>query len=160
MKLMLRRVNRTLFELEVGILIFGLLAHIPVFFLSKKGSYTGGLWIGIITAMLCAFHMWWSLDRAFDREEKAAVRFMSTQNVVRYVLIAAILIGLSLSAFANPLAAFVGIMGLKASAYMRFFTVKISNKIYGIEVPYESIPVEGEESDSVALSKETGENPE
>ncbi len=133
MKEKITRINRTLFELETGILLFGLVCQLVVFFVKDKPGYSLGLWIGILTAMVCAYHMWWSLDRALDLPEKEAVKALSTQNILRYVSIAAVLMLVAISKIADPLSAFLGIMGLKASAYMHVILIKISDRIYGKE---------------------------
>ena len=50
--------------------------------------------------------------------QKAAVKSMSTQNIIRYVTIAAVLAVLMRTDFANPIFAFCGYMGMKVSAYL------------------------------------------
>ncbi len=134
MKEKITRINRTLFELETGIVIFGLVCQVFVFGFKDKAGYSLGLWLGIGIAMFSAFHMWWSLDRALELPEKAAVRSMSTHNILRYTLIAAALAFTAITGVADPLAEFLGIMGLKASAYIHFITRKISTLIYGEEI--------------------------
>ncbi len=134
MKEKITRINRTLFELEVGIVIFGLVCQIFALGFKDKAGYSLGLWLGIGIAMLSAFHMWWSLDRALELSEKAAVKAMSTHNILRYGVIAAALALIAISGIAHPLSAFLGIMGLKASAYIHFITKKISTLIYGEEI--------------------------
>lgn len=133
MKEKIIRINRTLFELEVGILIFGVACQFFVFLTKDKAGYSLGLWLGILTAAVSAFHMWWSLDRALDFPEKEAVKSLSTHNILRYGFIVAVFALIAISGKANPLSAFLGIMGLKASAYMHFITQKVSKKIYGGE---------------------------
>ena len=115
--------------------------------LKDKGAYSFGLWIGILIAAVGAFHMWWSLDRALDLPERAAVKSMSTHNILRYLFITLALIAVAISGIASPLSAFLGIMGLKASAYMHFITKKISTLIYGEEVlpPLIDEPAEGQD---------------
>lgn len=135
MKEKIVRINRTLFELEVGILIFGAACQlVGVFLPIDRKAYSIGLWMGILIAMVSAFHMWWSLDRALDLEERHAVKIMSTHNILRYSLIAVAFILIAMSKIANPLSAFLGIMGLKVSAYMHFITKKISTLVYGEEI--------------------------
>ena len=134
MKERIIRDKRTVFELEIGILIFGCVSQLFVFLVRDKAGYSLGLWIGIITAMLGAFHMWWSLDRALDLDEKSAVRSMSTHNIIRYFGFVLIVGGIAVTKIANPLSAFLGIMSLKAAAYMQPFTRKISLRIYGEEI--------------------------
>ena len=86
MKKRITQINRTLFELETGILIFGVVCQLLILLIGNRPGYSLGLWIGIVTAMIGACHMWWSLDRALDLPEKAAVRSMSTHNIIRYLV--------------------------------------------------------------------------
>lgn len=147
MKEKITRINRTLFELETGILLFGVVCQLFVFLLKDKLSYSLGLWMGILIAMISAFHMWWSLDRALELPERAAVKSMSTHNILRYIFITAALVLIAISEIADPLSAFLGIMGLKASAYMHFITKKISVVIYGEEIlpPLIEEPADGQD---------------
>lgn len=134
MKKRITRINRTLFELETGILIYGVVCQLVIMLIRNRPGYSLGLWIGIVTAMLGAFHMWWSLDRALDLPEKAAVRSMSTHNIIRYLVFVLVVGVAAVTQIANPLFIFLGIMSIKVSAYMHFLTQKISVKIYGEEI--------------------------
>lgn len=134
MKEKITQINRTLFELETGILIFGVVCQLFVFLARDRAVYSFSLWIGIVTAMLGAFHMWWSLDRALDYPEKEAVRSMSTHNIIRYLIFVLVVGVAAVTRMANPLFIFLGIISIKASAYMHFLTKKISVKIYGEEI--------------------------
>lgn len=102
----------------MGILAYGVIFEIVLLFFSRNPVYSIGLWIGIILAVAGAFHMWWSLNRGLELPEKAAVKSMSTQNIIRYVVIAAVLAVLMCTNFANPIFAFCGYMGMKVSAYL------------------------------------------
>ena len=147
MKERITKINRTLFELEIGIVMYGIICQVFVFLVKDKAGYSLGLWMGVLIAMASAFHMWWALDRALDLGERQAVKTMSTHNVLRYVFIVVAFALIAISGIANPLAAFLGIMGLKVSAYMHFITQKISTKIYGEEIlpPLIEEPVEGQD---------------
>lgn len=72
MKEKITKINRTLFELETGILIYGAVCQIFVFLPEDKAKYSLGLWMGVLIAAVSAFHMWWSLDRALDLGERGA----------------------------------------------------------------------------------------
>ena len=102
----------------MGILAYGVIFEIVLLFFSRNPVYSTGLWIGVILALAGAYHMWWSLNRGLDLPEKAAVKSMSTQNIIRYVIIAAVLAVLMCTNFANPIFAFCGYMGMKVSAYL------------------------------------------
>lgn len=147
MKEKIAKINRTLFELGIGILIYGTVCQLFVFFVKDRQGYSLGLWLGVFIALVSAFHMWWSLDRSLGLEEKSAVKKMSTHNVLRYLFIVAAFVLICLGQRANPLAAFLGIMGLKAAAYMQPFTKKISTFIYGKEILPELIEEPADEQD-------------
>ena len=113
----------TLKELLIGILIFGVVAQLGgMFFVESILRYTVGLWIGIILALACAYHMWWSINRNMTLNagnEGAARTFAIKNNLIRYAVILLVFVIVCLTDFAYPLAAFLGIMGLKAGAYVQ-----------------------------------------
>lgn len=149
MKALILKINRTLFELETGILIFGMICQICVLPFKDRVSYSIGLWTGIFTAVFSAWHMWRSLDRGLDLGEKGAVSYLSRQNIIRYLVIVIILVITAVTPKGgNPVAAFIGVMGLKVSAYMQPLTKKISKLLYGEEILPEIIiedPAAGQE---------------
>jgi len=126
MKEKIADVNKTLLELLAGIFIYGIICQVVGFVLVEdRFSYSTGLWIGIITAIAAAIHIWKSLDRALDFDEGTAGKKMQAQSVIRYVIIV-IIMGLTMiNGVTNPLAAFLGIMGLKVAAYLQPFTHKL-----------------------------------
>lgn len=132
MKEKIAGVNSTLLELLSGIFIYGILCQaIGVFLVHDKVAYSSGLWIGIVTAVVTAIHMWKSLDRALDFDESTASKKMQAQSIVRYVCIVIIMVLTMINGFTNPLAAFLGIMGLKVAAYLQPFTHKFFIRFFG-----------------------------
>lgn len=115
---MKKKIDSTLLELCMGILAYGVIFEIVLLLFSRNLAYSIGLWIGVILALAGACHMWWSLNRGLDLPQKAAVKSMSTQNIIRYVVIAAVLAVLMCTDFANPIFTFCGYMGMKVSAYL------------------------------------------
>lgn len=112
-----------------GILLFGLLCLLcGIWFVPQKASCALGLLLGILTALLMAFHMSWSFDRYLGLPPKTATRKVMVQALLRYLAVAAVLFTILFSGIANPLTAFLGIMGLKIGAYLQpvihHFTVK------------------------------------
>ena len=59
---------------------------------------------------------------------------MSAHNIIRYLVFVLVVGAIAVTKIANPLSAFLGIMSIKAAAYMQPFTRKISLRIYGEEV--------------------------
>lgn len=122
----LGEVNDSLPDLFTGILIFGLLAElVPVWFVNDKAGYTIGLVIGIISALFVAWHMAWTLDKAFSYDEETATRQLQKGSALRYGAQLVVLGILMVTGFGNPLAAFLGMWGLKVSAYLSPFTHKL-----------------------------------
>ncbi len=118
-----KKIDETLLGLLVGIVAFAVVSQlIGVFFVKSILKYTIGLWIGIILALGCAYHMWWSLDKNLTinaDNEGGARAFAIKQSMIRYAVILLVFLGVCLTDFAYPLSAFLGIMGLKAGAYMQ-----------------------------------------
>lgn len=136
MKEKIAGVNKTLLELIAGIFIYGLLCQIVgLIFTKDTAGYSSGLWIGIATAVAAALHMWRSLDRSLDLDEGTAGKKMQMQSIIRYTVIV-IIMGLTMiNGFTNPLAAFLGIMGLKVAAYLQPFTHKLLFRFYEEKEP-------------------------
>lgn len=123
------KINETLVELILGIFVWGIFWQAAgVWFVEDKPGCSIGLWIGILTAALCAVHMYRSLDRALDLPEKDAQKYMTTRNLFRYGFIVIILGILMITKAANPLCAFLGVISLKAAAYMQPLTHKCLGK--------------------------------
>lgn len=115
---MKKKIDPTLLELWIGILAYGVAFELALLLFARNPAYGIGLWIGIFLALAGAYHMWWSLDRGLELPEKAAVKSLSAQNIIRYVVLAAALAVLMCTNFGNPIFTFCGYMGMKVSAYL------------------------------------------
>lgn len=115
---MKKKIDPTLFELCLGILAYGVIFEIILLIFSGEITYSLGLLIGVLLAVAGAVHMWWSLNRGLDLPEKEAVKSLSIQNILRYLILAAVLALLIVTKFANPIFTFAGYMGMKVSAYL------------------------------------------
>lgn len=148
----LKKVDRTLLELLTGVLIFGIVCQIAGLpFPIQKGKYAIGLWLGILLAGLCAFHMWRSLNKAFLRDSKSAARLMAGGYVVRYLVTGVFLLVLYFTNAGYVLAGFLGVMGLKAAAYLQPVTHKFYNWIFHETdpIPQPVCEEDGETSDGM-----------
>lgn len=117
---MKKKINRTLAELLLGIFLWGVIWQAAgVWFVTDKINCSLGLWLGVLTAWICAVHMYRSLDRALDLSEKDAQKYMMSRSMMRYGLIILVLLVLMITEAGNPLCCFLGIMGLKAAAYLQ-----------------------------------------
>lgn len=121
MKNFLEKINETVREMWAGVLIWGGLCQVlPVWFLQDRLGYSLGLWTGILMAAAAVYHMWWALDRGLD-DEGSAQGYIRKHYLIRYGVILVVFGVLMLTDAANPLAAFLGIMGMKAGAYLQPF---------------------------------------
>lgn len=128
MRELLKKINETVREMWLGMLIWGVLCQIiPVWFVEDRMGYSLGLWIGVILAGASAYHMWWALDRGLD-DEGSAQAYIRKLSLLRYAAILVAFGILMLTDIANPLAAFLGIMGMKAGAFLQPFLHKKLNK--------------------------------
>jgi hypothetical protein len=100
-------------------------------FFSRKLPYSFGLWIGIGLAVAASVHMWWSIDRSMEKAKKEAVRTVSVNSLIRYVVLIVVLAVLAYTGFANPIFTFFGYMGLKVSAYLNPLVHKLRMKVSG-----------------------------
>lgn len=118
-----KKINETLMELMIGIVVFAVVSQLAgMFFVDSMSMYTAGLWIGTVLALGCAYHMWWALDRNLTinaDNEGGARAYAVKHSIIRYLVILLVFIGICVTDFAYPLAAFLGIMGLKAGAYLQ-----------------------------------------
>lgn len=132
---MLKRINESLPGLIAGIIFYGIVIWLAgVWFVDDKWAYSIGLWYGIAIAIGMAIHMAVVIYDAvtFDGEERAKLK-VTAKATLRYVVVA-VLFGIFVYfRLGNFIAAFVGMMGLKISAYLQPLFTKAINKITGRE---------------------------
>ncbi len=128
--IMLKRINPALPQLIVGILLYGIVIQITgMWFVNDKQAYTLGLWIGIALAIGMAINMAIVILDAVD----AAATTGSTVrtgfwSVLRYVVVVGVFVAAWYFELANPLIMFLGLMGLKVSAYLQPMFHKIISR--------------------------------
>ncbi len=120
--------DATLKELMTGILLFGLVCLVAgVWFVYSPLKYILGLLIGLALAEAAAWHMHRSICRNLELNagnNGAANAYAVKNSMIRYGVILVLFLAVCLTDFAYPLAVFLGIMGLKAGAYLQPFTHK------------------------------------
>lgn len=130
---MLRRINPALPGLVVGIVIFGLFVQLTgVWFVADKIGYSIGLWYGVAIGIGMAINLATVIYDAvtFDGEGNANKR-VAAKSMLRYIVVAILFGILGYFEFGNLFTAFLGVMGLKVSAYMQPLLNKIVNKSNG-----------------------------
>ncbi len=129
---MLRRINEILPELIAEILVYGVIIQLTgVWFVEDKLRYSVGLWIGIAIAMGMAIHMAVVILDSMDMaiEKKARVR-TTIFSMLRYVVVVLLFVIVIYFKLGNIITMFIGVMGLKAAAYLQPFAHKFLEKHY------------------------------
>ena len=129
---MLRRLNKVLPELILGIILYGIVLQLAgVWFVSDKLRYSSGLWIGIALACFMAIHMAVVIQDAVSIDSGQGK--LIAQNMIRYIAVVAVFFCIMYFKLGNLFSAFLGVMGLKESAYAQPFDHKMIFKLRGRE---------------------------
>ena len=103
-----------------------------MWFVKDKIRYTSGLWIGIALAIYMAVHIGIVIRTAVDTGvTDGHTRRISAKSVVRYIVVCAVVFAETILKIGNPILTFVGILGLKLSAYAQPFITKQIEKRKG-----------------------------
>ncbi len=129
---MKKKIDPTLFDLCLGIFLYGIVFEIVLLFFSRRASYSIGLWTGIVLALAGSVHMWWTLNRGLEMASKDATKTVGANNLVRYFAIVLVVAVLIYTDFGNPIFAFCGYMGMKISAYLNPMIRRMREKIFKI----------------------------
>ena len=118
---MLRRINEALPGLVFGILLYGVVLQLAgVWFVEDKLYYSIGLWYGIIIAVGMAINLATVIfDSVAMGDSKYANRIIIAKSLLRYAVVVILFFILGYFDFGSLLMAFLGVMGLKISAYLQ-----------------------------------------
>lgn len=130
---MLRRINEALPGLVAGIIIYGIAVQlVGVWFVEDKLMYTTGLWFGIAVAVGLAINIATViLDSVTMGDEEHARRRIIAKSVLRYVVVVILFMILGYFQLGNLFTAFLGVLGLKISAYLQPLLEKALSKLSG-----------------------------
>ena len=128
MGIIAEKMDETLKELMTGILLFELVClMVGIWFVNSAMKYIVGLLIGFVLAEAAAWHMYRAICRNMELNagsQGAANAYAVKNSMIRYAVILVVFLAVCLTDFAYPLAVFLGLMGLKAGAYLQPFTRK------------------------------------
>lgn len=126
----LRSLNTALPGLLAGIIVFGLIAEVSlVWFMPDPGKYTVGLWIGIGAAVFMAIHMAIVIADVTDfTTEKQAKAKTILHAILRYGIIGVAFGLMAVFDVGYILAALLGVISLKISAYLQPFIQRRRSK--------------------------------
>lgn len=126
----LKNMNRTLLEMQAGMLFFGLVCQVAgLIFAPDQGGYALSLWFGVAFAFAGSIHMYRTLDRALYCGKDASA-MVTRGYLFRYIVFGVALVLVAMTGFMNPLVFFLGYMGLKVTAYMQPLTHKLCNRLF------------------------------
>lgn len=109
--------------------IYGILAAVFVIIFANKVIYSlAGLLIGCIAAAYMLIYMNLVLNRCMGFEAKAVEKYVIKHSVIRYFTVVIIFGIVCITDIANPITCFVGLLGLKISAYLQPIAHKLMNK--------------------------------
>lgn len=131
-----RKINETLSELLAGILISGLVIQVIQLFIcasysqfaASRGPFAVGLWIGVLTAMGLAVHMYCSIDRALDMVSNDAEGYMRKAYLIRTVAILVVAGIITVLKIGYVMAVFLGVLCLKFGAFLQPLMHKIRER--------------------------------
>jgi len=134
----------------LGMIFFGLIFQIVgVLLVQDRLRYSVSLWFGILMAAVSTMHLYRTLDRALDFEEKTASKMIFRGYLIRYVAVALILLIAMLTDTLNPLVLFLGYMSLKVTALIQPITHKLCNKLFHETDPVAQ-PLPEDESEQIS----------
>ena len=126
--------KRTVLELLLGILLFGLLFELAgVLFVTDKIAYSIGIGCGMVIAAGMAIHMAYNINDALDWDAEQAAKALRRGSMLRYATVVLITMLLAYFKIGNVISCFLGIMTLKTAAYAQPIVHKMINKILKIE---------------------------
>lgn len=127
----LKSKNRTLLEMYLGMLFLGLLCQIiGALIVENQLRYAASLWFGILLAAVSALHLYRTLDRGLDYDEKTATKLIFRGYLIRYVSVAIVLLIIMVTDALNVLVVFMAYMSLKVTALIQPITHKLCNKLF------------------------------
>ena len=127
----LKEIHRTVLEMELEILAFGILFQLGSLpFPGDRLARAVSLLLGSAMAFAAVIHMYRTLDRALDLEERSAPKAISLGYATRYFLFIIVSVLAALTNWLKPLLIFLGYLSLKFTAYLQPLTHKLCNKIF------------------------------
>lgn len=130
-KIMLKRLNDALPGLLLGIIVYGIAVElVAVWFVPDRWKFTAGLCIGIALACGMAVNMAVVLQDAVDicGGQNAQAKIIA-KSILRYVIVVLVFFVMMRFELGSLAAAFIGVFGLKISAYIQPALHRILSKL-------------------------------
>ncbi len=141
MRIINRKVNPTMIELIVGIVLFGIIgiiififlhiASVPLerFFDDDIYQIIIGYIIGIIFSLALIIHMTVSVERSLEMGEHGALKHTRIMYIVRMVALVIVFAIMLMAGIGNVFSLLFGLFSLKLSAYIQPITHKVISRL-------------------------------
>ena len=118
-------------EVSAGIVFFTAVILLGAFFLYPRTSVYAGLLLGMVLALAMFFSMALVLDRSMKSQDPRIVQKRGMISAaIRYLLLVAVLVIVInwFSDWFNPVAVVIGVLGLKAGAFLQPVIHRIASR--------------------------------
>lgn len=133
----LRKINRTLLEIQTAVLFWTVLAlgagalFIPENQYFERTDWCLGLAVAGVLVMISLLHMNRCLERGLDLDESAATKVIFRGYVIRYMVFALVLAVATVAEILNPVILCLGyLLIMKVAVYSQPFTHKFYNMLF------------------------------
>lgn len=117
-----KETKNLMLEVSAGIVLFTAAAMLAAFFVYPKRAVFAGLFLGMVLSIAMFLSMALVLESSMKTEDPKTVQKRSViSSVVRYFLLIAILVTVIIrfSDWFHPVAVVIGVLGLKAGAFLQ-----------------------------------------
>lgn len=127
----LKKINRTVLEIDVGIVSFAVLFQLgALLFAPDKPYWCVSFLLGSVLAVLAVRHMYRTLDLALDLGEEGARKMIYRGYVTRYFALVLIIMALIFTKILDPLLVFLAYLSMKPAVYLQPLTHKLCNRVF------------------------------
>lgn len=133
----LRKINRTLLEVQTGVLFWTIVALVAgvLLPLSEWNIKPWDWFKGVLSAGICVMtamvHMQRCLERGLELDEESATKVVYRGYVIRYVSLCILIIVTAITGILNPVIVCLGyLLIMKVAVYSQPFTHKLYNKLF------------------------------
>lgn len=128
MRYFFKNMDATVKEMWFGASVWGAICELAsVWWVKDPVNVSLGVLVGTLLALAGIWHMWKVLDTALDLGD-GAQKYLTARSLLRYLAFVVVFAVLMVTRWADPLAAFAALMGIKISAYLQPFVHNYKEK--------------------------------
>ena len=124
------KINETGIGLLIGDIVYYIIGEMVILlFMNNKLHISIGFLLGFLLSVFMTLSMSISVEKAIRYKQREAENHIRISEIIRYFVVAAVLIIVGITEIGNIVASLFGLMALKFSAYICPFTDKNIKKI-------------------------------